>query len=498
MRLRLSHLYALFTVAALGGGCSVIVDGTLTGKAVDCADAADGTECDVGLICVDGDCVESDCGDGYIDAADGEECDDGNDEPGDGCGESCTFDCVADEDCAVEDVCLGEGRCDLDSHTCQLGDPPADGTACATAAVPDGVCRTAECVPPGCGNGVVDAGEDCDDMNEVDSDGCRTDCSYTCTDDAMCDDGVMCSGLETCDLSTHTCQPGTPTDCNDDDPCTDDLCDDLMGGCFNPLIDMDGDGHAPSELGACGDDCDDTREDIFTGAPELCDGLDNDCDAAIDEDAPSWYVDCDEDGYAVDVGTSRVSCEAPPSSVTGCGGGWTTRRPVGASTTDCDDSVASMNPGQRSYFTSPHPCSGCSGDDRWANYDCNGSVSRELSTATGADASDSCDYSPSQTITLPGSPPIRLSERCSGSTGWTGSSAPSCGGSGNFTSCNAPQVCSGSTSLACRGYTLECRDATSPMCECSRPPCCTPGSRDCPWAYVRCTRSTRTERQACR
>ncbi|MBD3669153.1 MAG: DUF4215 domain-containing protein [Gammaproteobacteria bacterium] len=104
MRLRLSHLYALFIVAALGGGCSVIVDGTLTGKAVDCADAADGTECDVGLICVDGDCVESDCGDGYIDAADGEECDDGNDEPGDGCGESCTFDCVDEEDCDEEDV----------------------------------------------------------------------------------------------------------------------------------------------------------------------------------------------------------------------------------------------------------------------------------------------------------------------------------------------------------------------------------------------------------
>ncbi len=47
-----------------------------------------------------------------------------------------------------------------------------------------------------------------------------------------------------------------------------------------PMVDEDGDGHAPLSEG--GDDCDDADPDLHPGAPERCDGQDNDCDDVLD------------------------------------------------------------------------------------------------------------------------------------------------------------------------------------------------------------------------
>jgi Lectin C-type domain/Putative metal-binding motif len=64
------------------------------------------------------------------------------------------------------------------------------------------------------------------------------------------------------------------------------------------FADRDGDGHgdpaapvvacAPPAMSATiSDDCDDTTAERFPGNPELCDGLDNDCDAATTEVCPA-------------------------------------------------------------------------------------------------------------------------------------------------------------------------------------------------------------------
>ncbi len=83
-------------------------------------------------------------------------------------------------------------------------------------------------------------------------------------------------------------------------------------------------------------DCDDRSSGVSPGAPEICDGKDNDCDGAVDDDdsvegAPQWYRDQDADGY----GTSdvvAVVCEGPEASALLTG--------------DCDDDDASTRPGR--------------------------------------------------------------------------------------------------------------------------------------------------------
>ena len=131
------------------------------------------------------------CGDGRVEP--GEACDDGNETAGDGCDPDCTWSCEAAADCDDGLECNGVEVCGGE-HVCAAGVPPAEGTPCTTAAGAAGACRGAVCAPYGCGNGRVDAGEECDDGNADDTDGCLSDCRT-----AVCGDGFVRGGVEDCD-----------------------------------------------------------------------------------------------------------------------------------------------------------------------------------------------------------------------------------------------------------------------------------------------------------
>jgi len=95
--------------------------------------------------------------------------------------------------------------------------------------------------------------------------------------------------------------------------------------------DSDGDGYEDLDCG--GDDCDDNDASVHPGATEYCDGVDNDCDSEIDEDAVdmTWFYDDDDGDTYGDPADRRLSCDAPTGYVT--------------NNDDCDDRDPDIHPG---------------------------------------------------------------------------------------------------------------------------------------------------------
>ena len=150
---------------------------------------AEGAECDADGsattrdICVANACRLSTCGDRFVDtgASPAEECDDGDTDAGDGCDGSCALEACTDaSDCDDMNACTAGHSCPA-SGTCVLGTPMSDGAICdadGSAATRD-ICLSGLCIQSICGDGYVDgsAGEECDDSNVVDGDGCESDCT---------------------------------------------------------------------------------------------------------------------------------------------------------------------------------------------------------------------------------------------------------------------------------------------------------------------------------
>ncbi|WP_053233736.1 MopE-related protein [Sandaracinus amylolyticus] len=176
-----------------------------------------------------------------------------------------------------------------------------------------------------------------------------SDVGRACDDDSDCDDGLFCTGVDRCVDQVCTTAPACQADetCSEDDDecapscsldpdvdgdgaqrteCGGDDCDDedprrFPGGveiCDADGVDEDCDpatygardvdreglddmrcrNEIGGEITSRGEDCDDARRSVQPGSPEVCNGLDDDCDGAIDENVSvAGFADLDVDGH---------------------------------------------------------------------------------------------------------------------------------------------------------------------------------------------------------
>ncbi len=267
----------------------------------------DGDDCTVNDLCMDGDCTSGEamtCDDGNVctdDQCSGEagclhvpnsaacddlnacttgdgcaagkcifsgslECDDDNPCTTDSCNPAtgCTFTmnsapcddgdlCTTGDHCQVG-ACIGAGMlvcndgndCTDDLCEAEVGCqfvPNADSCALGSKCTVDDYCQGGVCHP---GEPVV-----CDDENPCTVDLCKpaSGCASTPTS-GPCEDGDMCTISDLC--LNGGCQPGEPRNCNDGNLCTDDSCDPQVGCLHAPNQAPCDDGDPCTQTDTCG------------------------------------------------------------------------------------------------------------------------------------------------------------------------------------------------------------------------------------------------------
>jgi cysteine-rich repeat protein len=162
-------------------------------------------------------------------------------------------------------------------------------------------------VPPVCGNGIVEGGEDCDDGGTAGGDCCSASCGFESLG-SPCDDGDACTESDFCDGGA--CEPGPPLVCDDGAFCNGEETCDSGSGCLSGTPPATGDG-VDCTVDSCDEDgdvvvhapddslCDDG---LYCNGSETCDAID-DCQPGVPpptDDGVACTIDsCDEVGDSV-------------------------------------------------------------------------------------------------------------------------------------------------------------------------------------------------------
>jgi hypothetical protein len=319
-----------------------------------CPHEPDGVACNNadGIVCCSGaGCVNTN-NDRHHCSACGDDCTAGATPRGNVCANGICYCGTAGTQCAAGQWCTGvsnsaEGSCgckNLNSdnyhcgrcnNACDTNETCQSGTCRCGASGPE--CRGAEnhyCCP---GAGCVNRNND---VNHCGS------CNNRCRSGEVCSLGrCLCANR------------GTSTECNDNDPCTEDVCG-ADNRCDHPPKDIDNDGYCdtaccpggtcPSRCSNPEPDCNDNVRTVNPGATEDCaTGHDDDCDGSTNEASEAgtlhcttYYRDQDNDNYGHPT-TRRCAC--------GIYGQYDV-----TNNTDCNDGVATVHPGARENCSTSH------------------------------------------------------------------------------------------------------------------------------------------------
>ncbi|MEO2135929.1 MAG: hypothetical protein ABGY28_00525, partial [bacterium] len=271
---------------------------------------------------------------------------------------------VDDVFCDDGEFCTGVETCDA-SHGCVDNADPMidDGVACTD----DSCDEAADVIVNAVNDAFCDDGQFCtgvescdqllgcqDNANPDPNDGVActvdscdesTDSLVNITDDSFCDDGQFCTGVETCDASLD-CQDNADPVANDDVACTDDSCDEINDVIVNAVNDgncddglyctgvetcdavadcQDNADPDPDDGVACTvDSCDEATDSLVNSIDDaFCDDgngcTDNSCDAATGCELANNEVVCN-DGNACTTGDvcAAGSCAGVDTSLSDC------------------------------------------------------------------------------------------------------------------------------------------------------------------------------------
>ena len=245
-----------------------------------------------------------------------------------------------DNDCngTIDDEATDKATFYADADGDLWGDDATTALACEA---PEGfVAQGGDCADDSPIQHPLAAEVDCADKTDYNCDG---QVGYVDADDdgfaacKDCDDskpGVNPDGIEVCNGTDDNCDGRVDIDATDAPTWYGDIDGDGRGGTRFTVKACE----APTGYVDSHDDCDDLDKTAFPGAPEVCDGADDDCSGVADDNNPTgtatFYQDADRDSFGT-ASNTVVGCVAPAGYV--------------ANSLDCNDASAVIAPTQTFY-----------------------------------------------------------------------------------------------------------------------------------------------------